>query len=124
MGRLLVPVYFSVLCGLLGCFIALYRESSSLVTGIIASGAATVGFALASVKSVFETRKLYYEASLRQEELRQIRSRIHVPSSLEVEKYGLPFAEVDHDVKRRLEREKVRVTVRTFVEDLKSDRLP
>ena len=65
MRRILGSLYFSVICGLFGYFLAEYFNWSTAIKGLVCTSAAIIAFALSSLKSWLEIKKLVHEVDLK-----------------------------------------------------------
>lgn len=122
MRRILGSLYISVVCGLFGYFLAEYFNWSTVIKGLAATSAAIIAFALSSIKSWLEIKKLVHEVDLKKEELKKVRSRVYLPQKADIDRHGQPFAIVDHEAKNWLERERIRVQTRQFIVDEHEER--
>jgi ABC-type uncharacterized transport system permease subunit len=97
MRRILGSLYVSIVCGLLGYFLAEYFKWTSVISGIAVATAAIIGFFLSNLKVWLEIKKAALEVDLKKEELKKVRSRVYLPQKADIDKYGQPFAIVDRD---------------------------
>ena len=71
---------------------------------------------------MLEIKKAALEVDLKKEELKKVRSRVYLPQKADIDKYGQPFAIVDRDADKWLERERIRIQPRPFIVDEHEER--